>query len=159
LLNGTLDLRTGILREHRREDLITKLAPLAYNREKNQKASKWKEFVWRFAASDQALVDYLKTALGAALLGKVSGETMFVLHGESGANGKTTLANVLRLVLGSGYVASTPVASLLEGGTGFGGRNDLARLIGVRIVIASEPNKGAKLDETGVKLLTGDDRI
>ena len=30
-LNGTLDLRTGQLRPHRREDLITKMAPVAYN--------------------------------------------------------------------------------------------------------------------------------
>lgn len=29
-LNGTLDLRTGELREHRREDLITKLVHLKY---------------------------------------------------------------------------------------------------------------------------------
>jgi len=29
--NGTIDLRTGDLRKHRREDLITKLAPVAYD--------------------------------------------------------------------------------------------------------------------------------
>src|SRR5207244_1120396 len=29
LTNGTLDLRTGKLREHRRADLITKIAPVA----------------------------------------------------------------------------------------------------------------------------------
>ena len=29
--NGTLDLRTGELRAHRPEDLLTKLAPVAYD--------------------------------------------------------------------------------------------------------------------------------
>ena len=29
--NGTLDLSTGRLREHRREDLITKVAPVRYD--------------------------------------------------------------------------------------------------------------------------------
>src|SRR5215207_2639323 len=29
--NGTIDLRTGELRKHRREDLITKIAPVGYN--------------------------------------------------------------------------------------------------------------------------------
>lgn len=31
--DGTLDLRTGMLREHRREDLLTKLAPVAFDPE------------------------------------------------------------------------------------------------------------------------------
>jgi hypothetical protein len=30
--NGALDLRTGELRAHRREDLLTKLAPVAFDR-------------------------------------------------------------------------------------------------------------------------------
>ena len=28
--NGTVDLKTGLLREHRREDLLTKISPTAY---------------------------------------------------------------------------------------------------------------------------------
>src|SRR5207249_9299931 len=31
VLNGTLDLKTGTLREHCRDDLITKLVPVAYD--------------------------------------------------------------------------------------------------------------------------------
>src|SRR5690349_20008118 len=31
--NGTLDLQTGLLREHRREDYLTKLCPTEYHRD------------------------------------------------------------------------------------------------------------------------------
>ena len=31
VLNGTIDLHTGELREHRRDDLMTKLAPVEYH--------------------------------------------------------------------------------------------------------------------------------
>src|SRR5207244_398057 len=33
VLNGTINLRTGALRPHRREDLITKMVPIAYDAE------------------------------------------------------------------------------------------------------------------------------
>jgi len=40
--NGTIDLRTGELRPHRREDYITKVCPVNYD--KNAKSEEWEKF-------------------------------------------------------------------------------------------------------------------
>ena len=43
--NGTLDLRTGKLREHRRDDLLSKLAPVEYDAD--AKCPRWQRFLGR----------------------------------------------------------------------------------------------------------------
>jgi hypothetical protein len=49
--NGTVDLRTGELREHRREDLITKLAPVEYRPDAT--APTWLAFLERVLPSEE----------------------------------------------------------------------------------------------------------
>jgi putative DNA primase/helicase len=48
--NGTLDLRTGELRDHEREDLITKLAPVEFDPE--AEAPTWDAFIERVLPSE-----------------------------------------------------------------------------------------------------------
>ncbi|TMB69698.1 MAG: hypothetical protein E6J43_03775, partial [Chloroflexi bacterium] len=58
--NGTMDLRTGVLREHRREDLTTKLAPVIYNPE--AKCPQWIAFLQRIMAEDDSLISFVQRA-------------------------------------------------------------------------------------------------
>src|SRR5215204_4010298 len=51
VLNGTIDLRTGELREHRRGDLITKLAPVEYD--PKAEAPTWAAFLERVLPSEE----------------------------------------------------------------------------------------------------------
>src|SRR5262249_13661337 len=65
VLNGTLDLRTGELRPHRREDMITKRAPVAYDPEAT--CPTWQHFVNQITNLDGALNLFLKKAVGYSL--------------------------------------------------------------------------------------------
>jgi putative DNA primase/helicase len=51
--NGTLDLRTGELRDHDRADLITKLAPVSYD--PDAPADEWDKFLERVLPTHDVL--------------------------------------------------------------------------------------------------------
>jgi putative DNA primase/helicase len=66
-LNGTVDLQTGELRPHRREDLITKLAPVQYDPDAD--CPTWWEFLKRIFDGNFTLIEFLQKATGYALTG------------------------------------------------------------------------------------------
>lgn len=84
-------------------------------------------------------------------------ERCFVVLQGSGKNAKSAFCNTLSYAPGS-YAAETPPDTFLVGRPDRV-RNDLARLVGVRLVTASESPAGAKLDEATVKLITGHERL
>jgi putative DNA primase/helicase len=152
--NGTLDLKTGELLPHRREDLITKILPVAY--EPAATCPSWGAFLDCVMAGDQQQIRFLQKAIGYSLTGSVSEQVIFILCGP-GANGKSTLIAVIHLLLGD-YGLSTPTETLLVK-SGNGIPSDVARLKGARFVSAVESEHGRKLAEALVKQLTGGDKI
>lgn len=154
--NGTIDLKTGALRPHRREDLITKLAPVAYDPMATCPA--WLTFLDRILHGSPVLVAFLQRIFGYALTGDTSEQALFFCYG-TGANGKSTLLETWRTMLGSEYVQQTPMDTLLVKERGGGIPNDLARLQGARTVLAVEADAGRKLSEALVKQVTGGDRL
>jgi len=153
--NGTLDLRTGELRPHRREDLITRIVPAAY--EPTADCPRWTAFLDRIMGGEAELVAFLRRAVGYALTGSTAERCLFILHG-SGKNGKSVFIEAVRTLLGDGYAARTPVQTLMAK-RGDSIPNDVARLKGIRFVSASETAEGRSLDEAAVKDLTGGDRV
>ncbi|MDP2859298.1 MAG: phage/plasmid primase, P4 family [Bacillota bacterium] len=152
--NGTVHLRTGELKPHRRQDLITKLAPVQYDPHAPRPA--WDTFLKRVTSGDKGLAAYLQRAAGYALTGDTSEQVLFLLHG-SGANGKSTFLSALGHVLGD-YARQMPAETLLLK------RNnsipsDLAALRGARFVAAQEVEDGRRLAESLVKQLTGGDKV
>lgn len=152
--NGTLDLRSGDLRPHNPNDLITKLGDVDYD--PKAKCLKWQEFLDRVTQGDADLGSYLQRAVGYSLTGRVSEQVLFFLYG-SGANGKSTFLNVLRDLLGD-YGHQAPPDLLLAQS------NDphptgMAGLQGRRFVECSEIDEGRRWAEVTVKQLTGGDRI
>src|SRR5262249_19123821 len=63
--NGTLELKKGVLREHRREDLITKLAPVEYD--PRARCDLWLKFLRRIMGENDKLITYLQRVVGYAL--------------------------------------------------------------------------------------------
>ena len=80
-----------------------------------------------------------------------------VLHGP-GTNGKSTLIDVIKRVLGDHALTAAFDTFTRQRDIGKT-RNDLARLHRARLVVAAESNEGRRLDEAVVKLITGGDSI
>ena len=151
--NGTIDLRTGALREHRREDLITKLALVEYA--PSATAPTWEAFLERVLPGED-LRTFVQRAAGYSATGDISEQCMFINHG-TGANGKSTFQETISAALGD-YAMRTPTEMLLAKRSD-GVPNDVARLKGSRFVSASETEEGRRLAESRIKDLTGQDTI
>ncbi len=151
--NGTVDLRTGDLRPHRREDLLTKMAGVEYD--PDAAAPAWAAFLERVLPGEE-LRGFVRRAAGYSATGDTSEQCMFINHG-AGNNGKSTFQEALAAALGD-YAMRAPTEMLMVRRTG-GVPNDVARLKGARFVTASETEEGRRLAESLVKDLTGQDTI
>lgn len=152
--NGTLDLRTGKLRAADRGDLITKQAPVTYDAK--AKCPIFLAFLDRIMRGDAELIGFIQRAIGYSLTGLTTERVIFILFG-TGRNGKSTLLELLRGILGD-YAMRTPTETLMVRRDA-GVPNDIARLKGVRFVSASESEDGQRLAEAKIKDLTGSDTI
>ncbi|MFM9966030.1 MAG: phage/plasmid primase, P4 family [Planctomycetaceae bacterium] len=152
-LNGTLDLRTGELRPHRREDNLTKLCPTNYNPD----ASSYHFDRFLEGVFDGPTIDFIQRFFGYCLSGDVQEQILSVFYGI-GSNGKSTLLNAIQETLGTDFTSAAPSSLLLEKKHETH-PTELASLFGKRLVIAQESNAGARLAEATVKHLTGGDVI
>ena len=153
--NGTIDLRTGELRPHRREDLITSLAPVEFDPDATCPA--WLATLDRVFGGRGPLIDFIQRLFGMALTGAVTEQVLPIFHG-SGSNGKSTILNALIELLGPDYAIVAP-PGLLMLGRGESHPTRQATLFGKRLVVDMETAEGAKLNEALVKQLTGSDKI
>jgi P4 family phage/plasmid primase-like protien len=151
--NGTLDLRTGKLKDHDPADHITKITPVDYDPEAS--CRRFERFLKETLAND-AVIKFVKRYSGYTLTGITRERLLAILYGF-GKNGKTTLVELLHEVLGD-YARNTDVETLLiKKYQGVG--NDVAALKGARFVSAAEVEKGRRLAESKVKQLTGRDTV
>jgi putative DNA primase/helicase len=153
VMNGTIDLRTSTLHRHRKADRITKLAPVVYD--PRASCPRFELFLERILPS-LALRRFLQRAVGYSLTADTREQVLFLLWG-TGANGKSTLLEILRATLGD-YARQADFATFLARKDDTV-RNDLARLVGARFVAAIEVESGRRLAEAAVKQLTGGDTI
>lgn len=152
--NGCIDLRTGKLRAHRREDLLTKVAPVAFDPQ--AAAPTWDAFLLRAMGGDEELVAFLRRVVGYSLTGETREHALFFLFG-AGANGKSTFLTTLAAALGD-YASAAP-RGLLFRSRGERHPTELAALFGARFVTCAEIEDGQAFDEALVKDLTGGDAV
>lgn len=148
--NGTLDLRTGRLKDHTRADHITKAAAVRHDADAT--CPRFHTFLEQILP-DPAVRDYLQRLVGYSMTGSTAEQILLILYG-SGENGKSTLIDLIRDLFGD-YGQQAPMDTFLERSQGI--PNDIARLRGARLVAASEVNEGKRLNESLVKSMTGGD--
>jgi len=151
--NGTIDLSTGQLREGRRKDKLRICAPVHYNPEAT--CPLFETFLAQIMDGDQELVEYLQRVFGYCLTGDISEQALFILWG-AGANGKTTLTEVIRGVLGDYAAQAPPELFLARRHVDVEAASpERARLVSKRVVFSAELTGGRTLDEALVKQITG----
>lgn len=162
LANGTYDFRTATFREHRPEDRITKVVPVAFDPE--AKAPLWEALLQRAFSrrTDEGFVrqpeleDYFQRVVGHMLTGKANEKAMFVAYGPKDT-GKTVITEILLALFGDDYsqTASQDAVMSKEGRSGNSYTGDLAAMRGKRLVIVSETSAGQQLNVGLVKAMTG----
>jgi putative DNA primase/helicase len=147
--NGTTDLRTGALRAHRREDLITKMTPVP--RVPGSTCPRWLANLEYFMGGNQEMIDYLQRWAGYAMTGDVSERSWEIAYGK-GNNGKNTFIDTLQKIWGD-YARAVSTDLLMVTKYDRSGP-EMAQLPGVRLAIASEGEQTQTLSAARVKSMT-----
>jgi putative DNA primase/helicase len=154
--SGTVDLRTGELREHRPSDLLTTITPGGFDRSAVGPA--WSRFLGEITCGDAELEAFLRRAAGMSAVGAVRDHVLLLMFG-GGSNGKSTFIEALMGALGKDLSMAAPPGFLLAGGSGNDEVYGMADLRGKRLCVMSEIDKGSRLSEASVKRLTGGDSV
>lgn len=150
--SGTVDLLTGIVREHQPGDYITKITAAGPGGD----CPLWKHFLARIMEDEPELQTFLQRVTGYSLTGLTREHALFFLYG-TGANGKSVFLSTLAGLLGD-YAKAAPVSTFTASNTEQH-PTDVAGLRGARMVTALETEDGRWWAEAKVKSLTGGDRI
>lgn len=150
---GVLDLRSATLRPADpftdRHTLRAAYAPAP------GEPVKFLQFL-RWAIEDDERISYLQRLFGAAAIGEVRWHIFPIFLGV-GANGKTTLLDIITAVFGQ-YAAVMPDRFLIKK-AGESHPTEIAQLRGVRLASVSEVPPNSQFDESLVKRLTGETRL
>ncbi|TGD94937.1 hypothetical protein EU555_30500 [Methylobacterium nonmethylotrophicum] len=151
---GTVDLRTGELREPDPADGITKLTAVAPA--ETPDCPLWLAFLDQATKSDHQLMRLIRQLAGYALTGDTREHVLPFAWG-GGGNGKGVLINTLGGILGNYAVVASMETFVAT--TGERHPTDLAMLRGARLVTASETEEDRAWAEARIKQMTGGDPI
>jgi putative DNA primase/helicase len=93
--DGVVDLYTGCLRDHRREDWIAQMTAVGPSGD----CPKWRQFLLRIMGGNKEAVSFLQRVCGYCLTGVTSEQVMFFAYGV-GQNGKGVFLQTVGGVLG-----------------------------------------------------------
>lgn len=153
--NGTVDLRTGELRPHRKEDLITRR--LSVNYHPGAKAERWEQFLTEIFPDHPELPAYMRRLVGYGITGRTSEQCFAFFHGQ-GSNGKSAFLDAIGHVFRE-ITQATEFTTFQQRVNVGQASPELAELRGARIVTSSETERYGRLAEALVKQLTGSDPV
>lgn len=151
---GTVNLRTGEARPHRR-DLVTRCTAVAPATA--IAAPVWERFLDTLFGHDVEVIAFMRRLIGYFATGEVSEQVLAFFFGD-GRNGKSTLLDLLLWILGD-YALKSPASLLMAQRGGDRHPTDIASLAGARLAVSNEIEEGAFWDESRLKELTGDTRL
>jgi len=163
-LNGTIDLRTGILKKHDPSDLITACAnveyPLKIDKEPKggvEYASEtWVRCCKEWMEDDKEMVTYLQDILGYCLTGHTMAKVFFLFIGNTNT-GRSTCTDTIKWIMGdyAGYAPRT----LFKSSIWDRHPAELETMRGKRFMIIGEPDEKLNLRKALVKAVSGDEYI
>ena len=153
-----IDLKTGVARKRVQTDYCSFECPIEYKPEARSEIVE--KFLNDITLNRNDLKDYLQYILGYCLTGKTNLQQLYIWYGPEGANGKTTLIEIMRKILGPYFIQAHKEVFLKVDGARAGSASPyLAELKGKRMAVFCETEVDDKLNEAQIKALTGGDRI
>lgn len=153
--SGTLDLRTGKLRPNKPGDYCTKVTGCEYDPKAwEDNGAEFRQFLDEILP-DKEVQGFLQRVFGMALRG-VSKDQILVLLTGTGANGKSTLIELMLEMFGDYGTVAEPNLLMERRDTNTAG---IADLLGVRLATASETDQGGHFSVSKLKSLTGDRKL
>lgn len=155
--NGVIDLRTGALTSGRPEDMLTRAIDIDYDPHADY--STFQAFLDE-VCDNKEVSAFLKRSFGFAITGHSYEQYIWVFIGP-GRNGKGILFSLIGDVIGPYYHEinrSVLLEQRNEPGPSAASEHKYS-LLGKRIIVGAETNKGQKIDAAAVKGLTGEDKI
>lgn len=135
-------------------DLLTKQADVEY--QPTATCPRFDCFLHETFEGDQELIAYVLRLFGSCLAGG-NPEHVFPFFWGEGANGKSTLLNLMRRMFGE-YGQTLSAHALLNKRSG-AATNDIADLRGIRLAICTELPSNANVDTTLLKSVSGGDNL
>lgn len=154
--NGVVNLKTGELLPHSPDYGFTWVCPIDYNPEAS--TEQWVQYLLQTVQSYPQVKNYLQMAVGYTLTGETKEEKLFYLFGPT-RSGKSTFLEVLGKMLGQGIAKSTSFTTFTKSRNGNDQGFDLAPLHAARFISASEGESQAKMNESVIKTITGNDEM
>lgn len=157
--NGIINMETGEFRPGLPEDYIKTVSPTEFKSLK-EKCPNWIAFLYDILGEDEEMLRFFQRLLGYSVSGLALERIWPLFYGEHGSNGKGTTLEIMKFVLGD--YAQKIKAEFLEqkkGGQQSGHDSELMAFRGKRFVWCSESRKGAMLDMSKLKELTGNDTL
>lgn len=151
---GVVELKTGKLRDGRPADMISKTASVTPA--ETADCPKWRRFIAEALGGDDDNIAYLHRFFGYALTGLTKEESLLFIAGKPGT-GKGTATKTILGIFGD-YGRPLPSTMFTTSG-GYSAEYYRAQLADVRLILASEPEKGARWNDALVNELTGGDQI
>lgn len=170
--NGVVDLRTGNFRPGKPEDYLLNAAPHLWPETGiDTPAPAWEKFLKEILAAPpehpasetytQDMTDFLRRVLGYSTTGLNTERFFLLFNGEHGQNGKGTLTETIKYILGP-LASPIPSEMLLDqknARSSQGPSADILALKGLRVAFASETDEGRKFSTSKMKWFTGGDTI
>jgi|SRR5271157_1768684 len=162
--NGVLDLHTGICRDGEPGDYIRTFSPTEW-KGLHAPCPHFETFLqalFELREDREEVIAFLRRLLGYALTGTCKEAIFALLYGPEGRNGKSTLFKIIFAALGKALAGGIANELLVDSGKSQkanGPKPDLLELQGKRIAVASETQKGDKLDISAIKRYTGGDEL
>jgi P4 family phage/plasmid primase-like protien len=153
--NGVINLRTGQLLPHHRDQRFTYCVPVDYG---ESDYAEWLLYLDGVVGGGIEVVDYLQQLAGYSLTGHTREEILVYLHGPS-RSGKGTWAETFMKLLPDPIATMVDFNSFTARREGDVSNFDLAPLKSSRMIFASESQRNQSLNPAKIKQLTGGDQI
>ena len=155
--NGTLEIETGVHRDSRVSDLISKSTHIERISMDDRKKNMLMKILLKIFPDPDLLRFFIRSC--STFLEGYNSKKVFYVWWGNGNNGKTGMTSLVQNALGD-YACTAPVSLITGRRTGASEASpELVHLEGKLVVFLQEPNAGEKLKTGRIKELTGNDKV